>query len=449
MGAGCAECGKAVFEGFCPGCASQALLSAHPKDESCLQLFQATQLLLDADFPTAAALAAEVQHPCWSSLQHAMASFPAGSPAVQHPLRVCVLSCALGALAAGAAAEWPKAIQLLDRALLVSVGTDAAVCPSVSQLQQLAHCCVQQLEHVDVARPRPAKRRRPSSSKTVGVDASRIRELQQHGRGVHVARGIDEASFRAEHFGKHPVLIQSAMNDWPALCKWKGLDYMKRAAGARTVPLEVGSQHGGGNHQQRLVLLRDYLDQCFSGEEHLDAAGADGLVSVSQVVPVTAAKCAGYLAQHRLFDQVPALKQDIRIPEYATGTACSSGGEVTSNAWYGPAGTVTPLHFDHHHGLLAQVLGEKLVILHPAKHTSSLYPCEGVSNASGVDPTDLEGASKWPLYAEVRPERLHVLLRPGEMLYIPEGYWHYVEAITPSYSAVSYTHLTLPTKRIV
>ena len=48
----------------------------------------------------------------------------------------------------------------------------------------------------------------------------------------------------------------------------------------------------------------------------------------------------GYLAQHPLFDQIPALRNDIQEPAY-----CIMGeGEMQSiNAWFGPAGTVSLL----------------------------------------------------------------------------------------------------------
>ncbi|PHU07447.1 Lysine-specific demethylase 8 [Capsicum chinense] len=58
-----------------------------------------------------------------------------------------------------------------------------------------------------------------------------------------------------------------------------------------------------------------------------------------------------YLAQHQLFDQIQELRQDIVIPDYCF----TGGGEIRSlNAWFGPAGIVTPLHHEPHHNILAQ-----------------------------------------------------------------------------------------------
>lgn len=57
--------------------------------------------------------------------------------------------------------------------------------------------------------------------------------------------------------------------------------------------------------------------------------------------------------------QIQELKKDIVVPDYCF----AGGGEMRSlNAWFGPPGTVTPLHHDPHHNILAQVC-EKLYIV--------------------------------------------------------------------------------------
>ncbi len=154
---------------------------------------------------------------------------------------------------------------------------------------------------------------------------------------------------------------------------------------------------------------------------------------------------------------------------------------VAVKAWLGPAGTVSSLHFDAPHNLLAQVAGWKRVLLYPPlphevppplRH--KLPPREGAgggdpcssasaggSKSAGDERIDGGRAGGAALLPSMHPRAApmantsraepgpgaparfpgfpprpayDVLLAPGQMLYIPPLWWHHVTALTLSYS---------------
>ncbi|MES2902200.1 MAG: cupin-like domain-containing protein [Pseudomonadota bacterium] len=102
--------------------------------------------------------------------------------------------------------------------------------------------------------------------------------------------------------------------------------------------------------------------------------------------------------------------------------------------WVGPAGTVTPLHCDYDDNIFAQVWGSKRIFLAPPHHDAFLYPREANAILFG-SPFDPEAPDyeQFPLARQAA--MVEVIVHPGDMLYVPAGWYHQVRALTFSLSS--------------
>ncbi|XP_063027564.1 bifunctional peptidase and arginyl-hydroxylase JMJD5 [Melospiza melodia melodia] len=207
---------------------------------------------------------------------------------------------------------------------------------------------------------------------------------------------------------QRPVVLEGVMDHWPCMKKWS-VDYFCQVAGCRTVPVELGARYTDEEWSQQLMTVSDFISQYIMDENNV-----------------------GYLAQHQLFDQIPELKEDISIPDYC----CLGEGEeddITINAWFGPGGTVSPLHQDPQQNFLAQVLGRKYIRLYSPQDSENLYPHESqiLHNTSQVDVEDPD-LVKFPNFTKAAFQSC--ILMPGQILFIPVKYWHYVRSLELSFS---------------
>jgi hypothetical protein len=214
-----------------------------------------------------------------------------------------------------------------------------------------------------------------------------------------------------------PLIIEHAMRHWPAMSgprAWSDLEYLSRVAGMRTVPVEIGANYLDRNWKQQLMPLGEFIKH--------------------HVLRESDSSSRGYLAQTQLFDQVPRLRDDIAVPDYCY---CKDDEDepdrLIINAWFGPNGTVSPCHHDPYHNLLSQVVGFKFVRLFAPQHSEHLYPHNEKmhSNTSRVDVMNPDLAA-FPLFVDT--PFLDCVLAPGEMLYIPPRWWHYVQSLSVSFS---------------
>ena len=219
---------------------------------------------------------------------------------------------------------------------------------------------------------------------------------------------------------REPVVIRRFAAEWRAVAKWRHIDDLVREFGHRQVPIELGSISSG--MKERLMSFRSFVATYLSPSASKDCWSLkDATTDVSSEI--------AYLAQHPLLDQIEALYEDVeRNP---------CGLHPTNvNVWIGTGGTRTPLHFDSYDNILVQVVGAKYVRLYDTKQTPQLYVSKDKSyglqgNMSEID-CEMEDFEKHPL-AKSCPYR-EVLLLPGDCLFIPSRYWHYVRSLSTSIS---------------
>lgn len=264
--------------------------------------------------------------------------------------------------------------------------------------------------------------------------------------------------------GPQPLLIKSSMTHWPAMTRggernWSSPEYFhkKTLGGRRLVPVEVGRSYTDEGWGQKILSWGRFVGEYILGtspEQKKDGGGEENMT--------------GYLAQHDLFAQIPSLRKDIAVPDYCyidipptsslpSSSSSSSPPSPTSsptppppsspmlNAWFGPPGTISPLHTDPHHNILTQVVGAKYIRLYPPGATANLYARRNSEQGGGIDMSNTsfvmdveagggeEGEGQFPLFYK-EAGYVECVLRAGEGLFIPKGWWHYVRGLEVSFS---------------
>lgn len=232
---------------------------------------------------------------------------------------------------------------------------------------------------------------------------------------------IQPAEFAKCYFrAKKPVVITDMATQWPACNHWS-FDFFARLDPECAVMLENGNVLQGETAFES-ARMADYL------------GGLNKDCEVGSVAENSVAT-KRYLSMFQVFEQFPQLRTDVDFSLLEAMTL-----KQVYFAWLGPAGTLTGYHIDWIDNILAQISGRKRVWLVPPSSSKAMYPSSKYdyrSTLSEVEPNSWD-SNRHPLFATVRP--IEIVLKPGQMLFIPRGWWHRVLSLTPSISINAFGH---------
>ena len=244
----------------------------------------------------------------------------------------------------------------------------------------------------------------------------RQRDLSPRSNLIERRLALSSAEFLDRYYAMNrPVILTGEMADWAAPLCWTP-DYLKAAIGSQPVEFQRGRVGA-----ERFERDKDAHRQVAPFDQFIDrilqpGAGNDAYLSAYNAPRNTAALSV-------LWNDTGPLDKFL---DYRDDGA-------DGMFWIGPAGTLTALHHDLTNNLIAQIIGRKHIRLAPAAEVGKLYNDQHVfSEISDLEAVGLDPI-RHPRLAELR--FYDVQLAPGEILFVPVGWWHQVRSLDFSVTA--------------
>ena len=131
-----------------------------------------------------------------------------------------------------------------------------------------------------------------------------------------------------------------------------------------------------------------------------------------------------YLLQSSIPDNYPEINKKLLLPYHLLQSDIVN----YKNLWVGGKGCVSPLHYDFSSNFLMQIEGRKKLTLFSPNNSQFLYPSKnkGEEHLSLLDIKNVN-LLQFPLFKNANA--FNCILNPGDVLYIPPGWWHQVESL--------------------
>jgi hypothetical protein len=227
---------------------------------------------------------------------------------------------------------------------------------------------------------------------------------------VEVIHKISPQDFRKEYFLKQkPVLIKGLAGSSPAGSKWT-IDYIRQVCG--DVEVDVFDNNNKNNAS---AFTTPDLKMKFS--KYIDSIIKDEPSSYRMFL-------------FNMFRSRPELRKDFPCPQIFRGILGRIGF-----MFFGAKNIKVRIHqdIDMSNVLLTQFYGRKKVVLVSPEYSDLLYRLP--FNTYSLVDLDKPDYKKYPGLKYVQVQEC--ILEPGDAIYMPSGYWHYITYLDGGFS-VSY-----------
>jgi hypothetical protein len=258
-----------------------------------------------------------------------------------------------------------------------------------------------------------------SSQESAGFEAllnlySELHRQSRRAGFIDVISNISRDDFYENYYClNRPVILKDMASSSPALQKWTPQFFADKYG---LVPIQITSDREGvpdyeANFRRttRTVTIAEFVSRLSEQSETNDF----------------------YLVARNYFFENPALaglRDDLLPPPEIINVA--DRGPGTTKLWFGPKGTVTPLHHDEHSILFLQVYGRKQFKLIPSFDLPKIYLRNNFYSAVDLENID---STRHPKFLEASVA--DVIVEPGDILFLPVGWWHWAKSLDVSISA--------------
>ncbi|MGJ7545180.1 cupin-like domain-containing protein [Variovorax sp. LT1R16] len=229
---------------------------------------------------------------------------------------------------------------------------------------------------------------------------------------------IDAESLSYEQFlasymrPNRPVVISRVGKQWAAMRQWTPSHFRQRF-GSKPMPIAY--------------------DQTLPFDEFID-----------RVIASSADAPGPYMHRSFLHEVLPELLPDL-IPQNPYAFPRRYASPLMPSRWQRPDGYLKLLvggvgskfpvmHYDGEaaHAAITEIYGDKEFIMYAPEDGPNLYPRPERLNQSSVDDPSMQDLERFPLLAHAVQYR--TVLKPGDMIFVPAGWWHAARALTVSIS---------------